>query len=192
MRKLVLVTVVVALVVGTVTGLALADEDERRGKDSDWRMYCERDSPVPFWQAICDILNELNNKVDIMDNPEKAERGCLACHYPYTMYSIKNSTFYGCSRIPNETKANMCYGIHQSITEQNDDLETCLGCHDGDKALDFKEILHPVHLNSHPFKYYHDGSCSSCHKIGGEYEVLYEKMETHGLGVTNDSYKYFD
>lgn len=194
MRKSILVAALVAVLVGgIVTGMALAEQGKANAQNKEWTMYCEKDSPVPFWQAICDMWEELNTKVDIMDNPEKAERGCLACHYPNTMYSLNNSTYLGCSRIPNETREYACYGVHQQhVNESNDDLQTCLGCHNGTAALNLSEILHPVHMTSHPFKYYHDGSCFSCHKIqDGEYEVIYNPMPTHGLGVPNESYDYF-
>lgn len=130
------------------------------------------------------------NDIDLSENFHKPERGCLACHYKYTEYSLYNtSLIYG----------SYAHKDYVPSGEQGD-LDRCVKCHDENvasgEAKPLSGIVHPGHMNSKLFlgdtdPAHHHGNCFSCHDVNGQtgkYRVLYESMDTDFKGVPNSSY----
>jgi len=77
-------------------------------------------------------------------------------------------------------------------------VKTCLQCHKpgtGQRAgmgalapLALRDIVHPAHLFSTPFREEFSGNCFTCHNVAGDgrFELLSQAVEVNEKGVPDD------
>ncbi len=126
-------------------------------------------------------------------------RGCTACHVPGGIdadgkYSLLWEAKERAAAASPAQQHPLATRDGTPLTYQSS-VEACLTCHrpgTDDRAgrgasapLALRDIVHPAHMYSTPFKEEYNGSCFTCHNVAGDgtWELLSQKVDVNEKGV---------